>query len=80
MHYITIAQCECAFFILNCFKSKSYIKLQTKYLECVLHVAIKGSRDDLEYISGKPKLCVGTLLSLGDIFHIQRVFLKACYS
>jgi hypothetical protein len=77
MHYITIAQCECAFFITNFL---SCIKLQTKYLESVLHDAIKGSRDDLEYISGKPKLCAGTLLSLGGIFHIQRVFLKACYS
>jgi hypothetical protein len=80
MHYITIAQYECAFLVLNCLKSKSCIKVQTKYLEFVLHVVIKGSRDDLEYILGKPKLCAGTLLSLGGIFHIQRVFLKACCS
>ena len=44
------AQCEHAFSIQNCIKTKTRHKLDTKHLECIMRVSMEDLCDDLDNV------------------------------
>ena len=47
---VSTAQCERAFSIQNCIKTKTLNKLDTKHLDCIMPVAMEDVRDDLDNV------------------------------
>jgi len=47
---VSTAQCEYAFSIQNCIKTKTRNKLDTKHLECIMHVSIEDLCGDLDNV------------------------------
>ena len=45
---VSIAQCERAFSLLNCIKTKLCNRLQTKSLESIMHIALEGPTKDVD--------------------------------